>query len=220
MQSSVLFKSWGTFNKGMNAKSMLLSFANHLEYSLSKDQYTATQRDMYHALALAVRDRMVERWIHTQQNYYLQDVKRVYYLSAEYLMGRVLVNNLVNLGIYEEARKAMEEIHLDLNDLAEQEPDMGLGNGGLGRLAACFLDSLATLEIPAYGYGIRYEFGIFDQAIKNLEQFELPENWLKFGNPWEIPRPEYTFNVHFYGRVKQTTDSEGRLKSEWIDTSK
>ena len=219
MHSNVLFKSWGTFNKGMNAKSILLSFANHLEYSLSKDQYTATRRDMYHSLALAVRDRLVERWIHTQQNYYLQDVKRVYYLSAEYLMGRVLVNNLINLGIYEEARKAMEEIHLDLNDLAEQEPDMGLGNGGLGRLAACFLDSLATLEIPAYGYGIRYEFGIFDQAIKNLEQFELPENWLKFGNPWEIPRPEYTFNVHFYGSVKQTTDSEGRLKSEWIDTS-
>ncbi|MGD9972021.1 MAG: glycogen/starch/alpha-glucan phosphorylase [Desulfatirhabdiaceae bacterium] len=219
MKSSGMFKSWGTFNKGMNAKSIQLSFANHLEYSLSKDQYTATSKDMYQALALSTRDRMVERWIRTQQQYYNKDVKRVYYLSAEYLMGRALTNNLINLGIYAEARKAMEELHVDIADLAEEEPDMGLGNGGLGRLAACFLDSMATLELPAYGYGIRYEFGIFDQAIRNLGQVELPENWLKFGNIWEIARPEYAFNVHFYGKVKEIRQSDGTLKSEWHDTS-
>jgi len=219
MKSSVMFKSWGTFNKGMNAKSIQLSFANHLEYSLSKDQYTATIKDMYQALALSARDRMVERWIRTQQKYYTQDAKRVYYLSAEYLMGRALTNNLINLGICSEARKAMEGLHVDIGELADEEPDMGLGNGGLGRLAACFLDSMATLEIPAYGYGIRYEFGIFDQAIRNLGQIELPENWLKFGNTWEIPRPEYSFNVHYYGNVKQTRQSDWTMKSEWQETS-
>ncbi len=219
MKSSSIFRSWGTFNKGMNAGSIQLSFANHLEYSLSKDQYTATVKDLYQALALSVRDRMVERWIRTQQTYYNLDVKRVYYLSAEYLMGRVLTNNLFNLGLYGETRKAMEELHIDLDELAAEEPDMGLGNGGLGRLAACFLDSLATLEIPAYGYGIRYEFGIFDQEIRDLGQVELPENWLKFGNPWEIARPEYTFNVHYYGKVKEIRQADGSVQFEWCDTS-
>jgi starch phosphorylase len=219
MKTSTLFEGWGTFNKGMDAKSIQLSFANHLEYSLSKDQYTATLRDLYHSLALAARDRLVERWIKTQQKYYTQDVKRVYYLSAEYLMGRLLISNLINLGIYEETRRAMEELHLDLDEIAAEEPDMGLGNGGLGRLAACFMDSLATLEIPAAGYGIRYEFGIFDQAIRNLGQVELTENWLKYGNPWEIARPEYTFTVHYYGRIKQTILPDGKLATEWVDTS-
>lgn len=219
MQKFKLFDNWGTFHKGMNSKSILMSFANHLEYSLSKDQYTATQRDLYYSLALTTRDRLIERWIHTQQCYYEHDAKRVYYLSAEYLMGRLLVNNLINLGIYQETKKAMEEAHIDIEELVDHEPDMGLGNGGLGRLAACFLESMATLEIPAYGYGIRYEFGIFDQAIRNLGQIELPEIWLKYGNPWEIPRPEYTLTVHFYGKVKQINLPDGSLITEWIDTS-
>ncbi|MCU0539600.1 MAG: glycogen/starch/alpha-glucan phosphorylase [Desulfobacterales bacterium] len=219
MKKSKLFQSWGTFRKGMDAQSLQLSFANHLEYSLSKDQYTATTRDLYLALALSARDRLIERWIKTQQKYYKQDVKRVYYLSAEYLMGRVLTSNLINLGMYEQTRRAMEELHIDLDELRGEEPDMGLGNGGLGRLAACFLDSLATLEIPAMGYGIRYEFGIFDQEIRNLQQVELPENWLRYGTPWEIPHPEVIFTVHFYGRVKQTRLPDGSLKSEWVDTS-
>jgi starch phosphorylase len=219
MITSELFKTWGTFNKGMDAKSIQLSFANHLEYSLSKDQYSATKRDLYQSLALASRDRLIERWIRTQQKYYTEDVKRVYYLSAEYLMGRLLISNLLNLGIYEESRKAMADLHIDLDELAMEEPDMGLGNGGLGRLAACFVDSMATLQLPAYGYGIRYEFGIFDQVIRNLGQVELTENWLKYGNPWEIARPEYTFTVHYYGRVKQTVTPDGDLKSEWVDTS-
>ena len=218
-QECSLFENWGTFHKGMNADSIQLSFANHLEYSLSKDQYTATNRDLYYSLALTARDRLVERWIHTQQCYYQHDAKRVYYLSAEFLMGRLLINNLINLGIYAEAQKAMEALHIDLEEISENEPDMGLGNGGLGRLAACFMESMATLEIPAYGYGIRYEFGIFDQAIRDLGQVELPEIWLKYGNPWEIPRPEYTLTVHFYGRVKQITLPDGTLKTEWVDTS-
>jgi starch phosphorylase len=219
MKKSKLFQSWGTFRKGLDSQSIQLSFASHLQYSLSKDQYTATNRDLYLSLALAARDRLIERWIKTQQKYYTADVKRVYYLSAEYLMGRVLVNNLINLGMYAEARKAMAELHIDLDDLAAEEPDMGLGNGGLGRLAACFLDSLATLEIPAIGYGIRYEFGIFDQEIRNLAQMECPENWLRYGNPWEISHPEVIFTVHFGGRTKQYTLPDGRLKTEWVDTS-
>jgi len=219
VKQSKLFQHWGTFRKGMDAQSIQLSFASHLQYSLSKDQYTATQRDLYLALALAARDRLIERWIQTQQGYYKADVKRVYYLSAEYLMGRVLLQNLLNLGIYEETRRAMEELAIDLEALAAEEPDMGLGNGGLGRLAACFLDSLATLEIPAMGYGIRYEFGIFDQEIRNLQQVELPENWLRYGTPWEIAHPEVIFTVHFYGRVKQTRLPDGGFKSEWVDTS-
>ena len=219
MQKFKLFDNWGTFHKGMNANNIQMSLANHLEYSLSKDQYTATDRDMYYSLALTARDRLIERWIHTQQCYYQHDVKRVYYLSAEYLMGRLLINNLINLGIYSETRKAMEELNVDIEELAENEPDMGLGNGGLGRLAACFMESMATLEIPTYGYGIRYEFGIFNQAIRNLGQVELPEIWLKYGNPWEIPRPENTHTVHFYGKVKQITLPDGTLKTEWVDTN-
>ena len=219
IKDSALFKKWGTFRKGMDAHSIQQSFANHLEYSLSKDQYTATMRDLYYSLALAVRDRLIEQWLHTQHIYYRNDVKRVYYLSAEYLLGRALINNLINLGIYEETKKAMKELNLDLDLLAEEERDAGLGNGGLGRLAACFLDSMATLEIPAYGYGIRYEFGIFEQAIRNLGQVELPDAWLKMGNPWEIPRPECSFTVHFYGRTKDTTWPDGSLKIEWVDTT-
>jgi starch phosphorylase len=219
MKKSNLFRDWGTFNKGTDWRSIQISFANHLEYSLSKDQYTATDRDMYLSIALAARDRLIERWIRTQQLYYNHDVKRVYYLSAEYLMGRLLINNLINLGIYHDTKRAMEELNIELDDLAENEPDMGLGNGGLGRLASCFLDSMATLEIPAYGYGIRYEFGIFDQAIRNMGQVELPENWLKYANPWEIARPEYSFNVHFYGRIKQIILPDGKLKTEWVDTN-
>ncbi len=219
MKRSKLFQQWGTFRKGLDTQSIQLSFASHLQYSLSKDQYTATNRDLYLSLALAARDRLIERWIKTQQKYYTEDVKRVYYLSAEYLMGRVLTSNLINLGMYDETRRAMEELSIDVEELAGEEPDMGLGNGGLGRLAACFLDSLATLEIPAMGYGIRYEFGIFDQEIRSLKQVELPENWLRYGTPWEISHPEVIFTVHFYGRVKQTRLPDGTLKSEWVDTS-
>src|SRR5215831_2118812 len=135
---------------------LLHSFTNHLLYALAKDQYSATALDRYMSLAMTVRDRLVERWIATQQRYYKKDAKRVYYLSAEFLLGRALGNNLINLGLADVAREAMRMMNLDLSDLLEQEVDAGLGNGGLGRLAACFLDSLATLDIPGVGYGIRY----------------------------------------------------------------
>jgi starch phosphorylase len=218
MQDSPLFKRWETFHKGMNAESVLVSFASHLEYSLAKDKFTATLKDLYHSLALAARDRMVERWIQTQQAYYNEDVKRVYYLSAEYLMGRALVNNLINLGIYDQTREALQRVKLSLADLVEQEPDAGLGNGGLGRLAACFLDSLAALEIPAYGYGIRYEFGIFEQVIRNNCQVERPELWLQYGNPWEIVRPERAYVVRFYGQTQEHIGPDGQIRVEWFDT--
>jgi starch phosphorylase len=218
MERSEKFRRWGIFHKTYDAKGIINSFANHLEYSLSKDQYTATIRDAYFALSLAARDRLVEQWIKTQQEYYTNDVKRIYYLSAEFLMGRALVNNLINLELYHETRKAMDILELDFDALVEQEPDAGLGNGGLGRLAACFLDSMAALELPGYGYGIRYEFGIFEQQIKNCGQYECPDAWLKFGNPWEIERPEYSFTVKFYGRTQEETWPDGRPKMEWVDT--
>src|SRR5438067_6742723 len=141
------------------AAALLHSFTNHLLYSQAKDQYSATPRDKFMSLALTVRDRLIERWISTQQRYYKKDAKRVYYLSAEFLMGRALANNLINLGLYDVARDSMKMLGLEVSDLLEQEVDAGLGNGGLGRLAACFLDSMATLDVPGYGYGIRYEFG-------------------------------------------------------------
>ncbi|HUJ28020.1 MAG TPA: glycogen/starch/alpha-glucan family phosphorylase, partial [Myxococcales bacterium] len=198
------------------AAALLHSFTNHLLYSLAKDQYTSTALDRYSALALTVRDRLIERWISTQQRYYKKDAKRVYYLSAEFLMGRALANNLINLGLYDVARDAMKMLNLDLADLLEQEVDAGLGNGGLGRLAACFLDSMATLDIPGYGYGIRYEFGMFDQEIKDGWQLEKPDEWLRLGNPWEMARPEYGVPVRFGGHVEEHGDDHGRLKVHWV----
>src|SRR3989449_704452 len=196
------------------AAALLHSFTNHLLYSLAKDQYSATELDRFMSLALTVRDRLIERWISTQQRYYRRDAKRVYYLSAEFLMGRALANNLLNLGLYDTAREAMRMMGLEVSDLLEQEVDAGLGNGGLGRLAACFLDSMATLDIPGYGYGIRYEFGMFDQEIKAGWQIEKPDEWLRFGNPWEMPRPEYWVPVAFGGRTEEHFD-HGRLRVHW-----
>src|SRR6266852_2853842 len=202
------------------AAAVLHSFTNHLLYSLAKDQYSATARDRFMSLALTVRDRLIERWISTQQRYYRRDAKRVYYLSAEFLMGRALANNLLNLGLYDTAREAMRMMGLEISDLLEQEVDAGLGNGGLGRLAACFLASLATLDIPGYGYGIRYEFGMFDQQIKDGAQVEQPDEWLKFGNPWELARPEYPVEVKFGGHVEEHVDPQGHLKVRWANAEK
>ncbi|WP_242361531.1 glycogen/starch/alpha-glucan phosphorylase [Anaeromyxobacter sp. SG17] len=193
------------------------AFADHLQYSQGADEHSATALDRYFAVAYSVRDRMMRRWIQTQQAYYREDAKRVYYLSLEFLMGRALENNLLNLGLYDPMRGALKDLGLDLADLLSQEPDAGLGNGGLGRLAACFLDSLATLGYPATGYGIRYEFGIFDQEIRNGYQVERPEEWLRFGNAWEIPRPESVVPVAFYGRTEHGVDERGRLRVRWAD---
>ncbi|HSG64827.1 MAG TPA: glycogen/starch/alpha-glucan phosphorylase [Gammaproteobacteria bacterium] len=192
------------------------AFVEKLFYIQGKFPKLATQNDYYLALAYAVRDRMLRRWVNSAAAYTDKGVRTVAYLSAEYLMGPHLGNNLVNLDIYEVARAAMAKLGLDLEALLRHEPEPGLGNGGLGRLAACFLDSLSTLEIPTLGYGIRYEFGIFDQEIVDGWQVEKTDKWLTFGNPWEIARPEWAVNVRIGGHVEQRRNAAGRLRAEWV----
>jgi starch phosphorylase len=190
-------------------------FEHHLRYTLAKDSFIATERDCYYALALAVRDRLIERWMATQQTHHRQDVKRLYYLSLEFLIGRLLGNNVINLEMEAMCRKAMEEEGLDWNKLRNYENDAGLGNGGLGRLAACFLESRSTLKYPAIGYGLRYDFGIFNQYIVNGFQVEKPDAWLKQGYPWEIAHPEFSFEVKFEGHTEvQPLDGGARWK--WV----
>jgi glycogen phosphorylase len=194
------------------------SFLRHLQYTLVKDKYSATHADLYLALAYAVRDMLVDRWLDTQQSYYVNDAKRVYYISMEFLVGRTLGNSLINLGVAEEWENALKEMGVDLQDLQETEWDAGLGNGGLGRLAACFLDSMATLSLPAYGYGIRYEYGMFFQGIINGCQHETPDNWLRYGNPWEFGRQEHLHQIKYDGRVVEYTAENGKAHYSWIDT--
>ena len=201
--------------QGTDATSFKQSLSNRLVYTVGKDPLTATDRDWFHAAAYSVRDRLIERWMETMRTYYRQDAKRVYYLSLEFLMGRALSNSLHNLGVHEEFAQALEEIGLDMGQLEYVEDDAGLGNGGLGRLAACFLDSMATLRLPAYGYGIRYEYGMFTQRIEGGRQVEHPENWLRYGNPWEFPRPEVLFPVKFFGHVVEYRDEDGRRHYRW-----
>ncbi len=210
--------NWVTVHKYMTKNGIKLSFKVNREYTLAKDQYTATNYDNFSSLAIAIRDRLVERWIMTQQGYHKANKKRVYYLSMEFLIGRLLGNNIYNLGLAKEVTEAMEDFGYNLDDVRNEESDAGLGNGGLGRLAACFLDSMATLGIPAHGYGIRYEYGIFNQKIVNGYQVETPDEWLKLGNPWEFARPEYSVKVKFYGHVQTHADKNGKLNFEWVDT--
>ncbi len=190
----------------------------NLEFRLVKDKITYTPEDSYRAMALSVRDRLIRNWLRTQHQYYKKDVKKVYYLSMEFLMGRLLGNALTNLGINDESMSILRDMSLNLEELKELEHDMGLGNGGLGRLAACFLDSMATQELPAFGYGIRYEYGIFEQEIINGWQVEKPDNWLGYGSPWEIIRPEYTYKVKFNGNVISHSNQWGKTNYEWVDT--
>lgn len=201
-----------------NSFALTNQFAEHLEFFLVKDKYTVTEEDAYFSLSMSIRDRMVRRWLRTQQKYKDVDTKNVYYLSLEFLMGRLLGNSLINLGFYDECYNILKETDYSLEKIRDYEHDMGLGNGGLGRLAACYLDSLATLEYPAFGYGIRYEFGIFYQKIKNGYQVEKPDNWLAYGNPWEILRRELTYKVKFNGKVTTYSDTKGELKFSWVDT--
>jgi glycogen phosphorylase len=205
-------------NNKISAKPFQESLKKHLLYTMAKDQYSATNLDLYKSISLAVKDLLVKRWIRTQQTYYEVDAKRVYYLSLEFLMGRALGNNLINLQLYEQCAQELREMGYELEQLQELEWDAGLGNGGLGRLAACFLDSMATTQLPAYGYGIRYEYGIFFQHIRDGYQVETPDNWLRYGNVWEIDRPEYLYSVKYYGNVIQSTGPDGKLNSEWTDT--
>jgi glycogen phosphorylase len=204
--------------RGRDRASLKHSFANRLIYSLGKDPITATHRDWFHTTAYAVRERLIERWMETMRSYYNADAKRVYYLSMEFLTGRLLANSLLNMGFYEECREALCDLELDIDRIRELEMDAALGNGGLGRLAACFLDSMATLGLPGYGYGIRYEYGMFNQRIEHGNQVEHPDNWLRYGNPWEFPRPEVLFTVKFGGRVVQFKDEGGRTHFHWVDT--
>ncbi|KJH47009.1 phosphorylase, glycogen/starch/alpha-glucan family [Dictyocaulus viviparus] len=197
-----------------NVSNIKKAFNRHLHFSIIKDRNVATPRDYYMALANTVRDHLVSRWIRTQQYYYEKDPKRIYYLSLEFYMGRTLSNTMMNLGLQATVDEALYQLGLEIEELQEIEEDAGLGNGGLGRLAACFLDSMATLGIPAYGYGLRYEYGIFKQLIKDGWQVEEPDDWLRFGNPWEKARPEYMLPVNFFGRAVK--DEKG--KAQWVDS--
>ena len=205
-------------NEALTVKNFKRMFLKHLEYTLSKDNYSATQNDLYRALAYAIRDLLVERWRDTQQLYYLHDAKRVYYLSMEFMIGRYLGNSLINLELMDTWVEALHELELDYPALSELEWDAGLGNGGLGRLAACFLDSMATMAIPAYGYGIRYEYGMFYQEIVDGAQVEIADNWLRYSNPWEFGRQEHLHPVKFYGNVVTRKDEHGIEMRHWLDT--
>jgi starch phosphorylase len=192
------------------------AFLDDLFYMQGKFPALATKNDYYMALAYAVRDRMLQHWISTAAAYTKQASRTVAYLSAEFLMGPHLGNNLINLGILDRVRECMTELGLNLDELLQQEEEPGLGNGGLGRLAACFIDSLATLEIPTVGYGIRYEFGIFHQEIVDGWQVEKTDKWLRFGNPWELKRPEWAVEVKFGGSADPYVDEQNRLKIRWV----
>ncbi|MEJ1354521.1 MAG: glycogen/starch/alpha-glucan phosphorylase [Candidatus Sedimenticola sp. (ex Thyasira tokunagai)] len=204
--------------EGQDVASIKHGLANRMTYTVGKDDYTATDRDWYLAIAYVVRDRLIDRWMETMRSYYKQDAKRVYYLSLEFLIGRTLRNSLLNLDFLEEAKQALNEIGCNLETLEELELDAALGNGGLGRLAACFLDSMATLQLPGYGYGIRYEYGMFRQKIEDGCQVEHPDNWLRYANPWEFHRPEVLYPVQFHGRVVQYPSDDGSMHHHWIDT--
>jgi starch phosphorylase len=205
---------------GLTPESIAQAFLDHLYYAQGRIPAIATWNDLYMALSYTVRDRMLARWLAGINRYReamrKDELKAVCYLSAEFLPGPHLGNNLINLGIYDEARQAMEKLGFNLEDIIEQEEEPGLGNGGLGRLASCFMDSLATLGVPALGYGIRYEFGIFDQEIRDGWQVEITDKWLKLGNPWEIPRPELSLEVKLGGRTEHYHDGQGRLRVRWL----
>ena len=200
---------------GLSKEAIKRAFLDNLYYLQGKFPILATRNDYYQALAYTVRDRLLQRWISTAETYTRQCSRTVAYLSAEYLLGPHLGNNLVNLGIYDKVRQAIRELGLNFEEVIGQELEPGLGNGGLGRLAACFLDSMATLEIPSIGYGIRYQFGIFAQEIRDGQQVEKTDKWLRYGNPWELPRPEWAVEVKLGGEVQQYVDHLGRLRARW-----
>lgn len=206
------------FHPGMDKESLKRAIVNCLRYEESKDEETAVEEDYLLSLAWSIKHRLVDRWIETQKHYHHSDSKQVYYLSLEYLTGQAIKKNMINLKIYEECQKAMEDLGLNLDEICELERDAALGNGGLGRLAACYLDSMATVGLPAHGYGLRYEYGIFRQVIDHGCQVEQPDNWLKEGSIWEIKRPEHVYEIHFRGHVKEKTRADGSTYYTWKDT--
>ena len=202
----------------MDVAGLARGFRHYYAHSLGRDKYCRSAEYHYIALALTVRDRLMERWKQTRYAYEESDCKRAYYLSLEFLMGRSLGNAALNLGLTDKIGDALHSLGLEMEDLVEAEQDAGLGNGGLGRLAACFLDSCATLQLPVVGYGIRYEYGMFRQRIENGRQVEEPDHWLRGSNPWELPRPEYRQKIHYGGRSEFFRDEEGKVRVRWVDT--
>lgn len=192
------------------------SILDNLHFRQARVPELATRNDWYMAVAYAIRDRLLDNWTKTIRQLHRKDIRAVAYLSAEFLLGPHMLNNIINLGIYRQVLRAVSELGLDLEELIAQEEEPGLGNGGLGRLAACYMDSLSTLDIPAIGYGIRYEFGIFDQIIRDGWQVEITDKWLQKGNPWEIVRPEISFYVNFGGHTEHYTDEKGRYRVKWV----
>ncbi|PSR17440.1 glycogen phosphorylase [filamentous cyanobacterium CCP3] len=201
---------------GLSVDTLRRALADNLFYIQGRWPEVASTNDFYLALAYTVRDRMMQRWLNSTRNYFRGEVRVVAYLSAEFLLGPHLGRNLLNLGITEPVKQAIQDSGLDFDELAAQEEEPGLGNGGLGRLAACYMESMASLEIPAIGYGIRYEFGIFDQEIRDGWQVEITDKWLQYGNPWEIPHPEDAVTVGFGGCTEGYTDSDGRYRKRWL----
>ena len=199
-----------------HTESLKTDIVDHLFYSRARLPEIATPNDWYMALAFTIRDRLLDRWIKTVRTFMRNDVRVVSYLSAEFLIGPQMGNNLVNLGLHDQVKRATEELGLNLDDLLDQEEEPGLGNGGLGRLAACYLESLSTLQVPAIGYGIRYEFGIFDQEIRDGWQVEVTDKWLSPGNPWEIQRPEISYEVNLGGHTESYVDANGQYRIRWL----
>ncbi|WP_320171989.1 glycogen/starch/alpha-glucan phosphorylase [Maridesulfovibrio sp.] len=216
MDSSTLLEEMG----GMDVESIAESICRHHLSNLGRDYGRSDRFSLYQSLAYSLRDRLVGNWIKTQRSYYNQRAKSVYYLSLEFLQGKSLTSNALSLGIAKECSEALEKFGCSLEEVESAEADAGLGNGGLGRLASCFLDSMASLGIPGYGYGIRYEYGIFKQAIENGEQVEQPDDWLHSGNPWEFRRRGFMFTVRLYGREEQYTHDDGSVRHRWADTAK
>jgi len=204
---------------GLEKKDFIADFKRYYSHRLGRDEHCRSPHYAYEALSLAVSDRLVERWKNTYNTYRESDCKKAYYLSMEFLMGRTLSNAMLNLGVTGAVSEAMYDLGLEIEELIDSEPDAGLGNGGLGRLAACFIDSCATLQLPVTGYGLRYEYGMFSQTIVNGEQVERPDHWLKNGNVWEIERPEYTHRIKFGGRVEQSVNEKGIKRRSWVDTT-
>ena len=203
---------------GLDADSIAEDFRRYFSHTLGRDRHCRSTHYPYTALVMALRDRIMERWKNTRYAYEENDSRRMHYMSLEFLMGRALGNAMINLGVADETTRGLYKLGLELEEIAEAEHDAGLGNGGLGRLAACFLDSCATLQLPVLGYGIRYEYGMFRQKIENGYQVEEPDHWLRDGNPWELERPEFTQRVHFGGRSEFYQDANGITRSRWVDT--
>src|SRR6476620_5830968 len=196
---------------GLTSEEIMQALRDNLRCAMGRSKRVATKHDLYFALALTVRDRVFEHTVESMESYGGANARRVAYLSAEYLPGPHLANNLLSLGITEAAREAAHSLGYDLDQIIAEEEEPGLGNGGLGRLASCYMDAMASIEVPAIGYGIRYEFGIFDQVLRDGWQHEITDKWLRRGNAWEIPRAEMAYNIKFGGRSEGQTDDAGRF---------